>query len=212
MFEIILVTIVGVVAAQALPGPSLVAVASAALGQGRRPALFVASGIATGIFIWSIVVAFGLGAILQAYPALLTVLKLLGGGYLIWLGLSSLWMVWLGNEVSIDASIPNRSGWVNFRYGAIIVLTNPTAALMWTAVASFLFGSDLLAWHVAALSPIFALAAFLLYSGYGVLFSTGVAVGAYRRFWRIAEIAFGGVFGVLGASLFLGGLREVREL
>lgn len=128
MFEIILVALVSVVSAQALPGPSLVAVASAALGQGRRPALWVASGVATGILIWAIVVALGLGAILQAYPAMLTILKVLGGGYLIWLGLKSLLMVWRGHEINIDAQNFKRNGWSNFRYGAIIALTNPTAA------------------------------------------------------------------------------------
>ena len=143
---------------------------------------------------------------------MLTVLKLLGGGYLVWLGARSFSKVWHGSQVSIEKISLKRSGWMNFRYGAIIVLTNPTAALMWVAVASILLGSGMLAWHVAALSPIFALVGFLIYAGYSILFSTGLAVRVYRRFWCIAEFAFGGLFGVLGASLFLAGLRELREL
>ena len=44
MIEAYLLTLIGVVGAQAAPGPNLMAVASAALGQGRKAALLVTLG------------------------------------------------------------------------------------------------------------------------------------------------------------------------
>jgi threonine/homoserine/homoserine lactone efflux protein len=52
MLEAYLVTLAGVLLGQIAPGPNLLAVAGAALGQGRRAAGFVALGVATAIFAW----------------------------------------------------------------------------------------------------------------------------------------------------------------
>lgn len=52
MLEVFLITLIGVAAAQAAPGPNLIAVASAALGQGRCAALFVTVGVSTGMLFW----------------------------------------------------------------------------------------------------------------------------------------------------------------
>ena len=46
MLEIYLITLAGVSMGQAAPGPNLLAVAGAALGQGRKPAIFTALGVA----------------------------------------------------------------------------------------------------------------------------------------------------------------------
>lgn len=48
------------------PGPNLVAVASRALASGRRSALVVSFGLATGAFLWSFLTALGLGALFTA--------------------------------------------------------------------------------------------------------------------------------------------------
>lgn len=211
MLDLLLVTIASVLAAQALPGPSLIAVASVALSHGRRPALLVASGVATGILIWTIVVALGLGQLLQVYPSMLTSLKLIGGGYLIWLGLRSYRTAKRGSSINIDFVGFERNSWVHFRRGSVVVLTNPAAALMWAAVASFLFGSGLTVWQLVGLSPVFAMATFVVYASYGVLFSTGVAIGTYQKFWRLTEVVFGFLFGTLGAILLISVLKEIEE-
>ena len=54
MLTIYLVTLLGVIAAQVSPGPNLVAVASVALAQGRQAALFVVTGVASGMLVWSV--------------------------------------------------------------------------------------------------------------------------------------------------------------
>jgi threonine/homoserine/homoserine lactone efflux protein len=50
MLTIYSVTLLGVIAAQISPGPNLIAVASVALAQGRRTALFVVTGVASFLF------------------------------------------------------------------------------------------------------------------------------------------------------------------
>ena len=49
-----------------------------------------------------------------------------------------------------------------------------------------------------------------VYGTYAVLFSTGLAMRAYRRTARYVEGAFGAIFGALGVKLVVDGIRELR--
>ena len=70
-----------------IPGPTILLVVSYALGQGRRVALPVAAGVALGDFTAMTLSMLGLGALLATSATLFTVLKWIGAGYLIWLGI-----------------------------------------------------------------------------------------------------------------------------
>ena len=73
-----------------IPGPTVLLVVSYALGQGLRAALPIAIGVALGDFTAMTLSMLGLGALLAASGAVFTLLKWLGGAYLLWLGLK-LW-------------------------------------------------------------------------------------------------------------------------
>ena len=211
MTEAFAVTLVGVALAQASPGPNLLAVAGAALGQGRRAALLTVVGVATGMLVWAALVALGIGAVLAVFPSLMSAMKLLGGGYLLWLALRALRAGWHGHEPSIRADASGRGGWRSFLRGLFVVLTNPKALLMWSAVGTFLFGAGLNAWQVAAFGPVGALSGLTIYGSYALLFSTGLAARTYARFARVIEVGLGIAFGGLGGRLVLDGARELRE-
>ena len=205
-------TWLGVVAAQASPGPNLAAVASVALAQGRRPALFVVTGIASGMLVWSLVTALGLGVLIEAFPTSLLLLKLLGGAYLLFLGLKAARASLrggAGSAIAPDARpLGDAAAW---RRGVLVLLTNPKAALMWAAVASFLFGQGLGAPHVLAFGPMGAVSGLAIYGAYALLFSTGVATRGYARLSRWLEGAFATAFGAMGASLVWSGVREAQR-
>ncbi|MCK0167764.1 LysE family translocator [Jannaschia sp. S6380] len=210
MIEAFLITWLGVIAAQASPGPNLVAVASVALGAGRRPALWVVVGVASGMLVWSLTTAFGLGALLLAYPLSLGLMKLAGGGYLMFLALRAARATWRGGDTRIGARAEAIGDVAAWRRGFLVVLTNPKAALMWAAVATFLFGLGLSPLQVLAFGPVGAVSGLVIYGIYAVLFSTGLATRTYARFARWVEGAFAAAFGAMGATLLLSGLRDLR--
>ena len=98
----------------------------------------------------------------------------------------------------------------SWRQGVLVVLTNPKAALMWSAVATFLFGSGLDTWQVALFGPIGATSGFMIYGCYAVLFSTGTAISLYKRFSRWFESVFSASFALLGGKLLFDGIRTIR--
>lgn len=210
MLEAYLITLAGLIAMQVSPGPNLIAIAGAAMGQSRKAAIMVAIGIATGAAIWVTLVALGIGRLIEAHPHSVTALKLVGGSYLLWLGLKALRAAWRGSEVMLSgdsSSASTRKAWMK---GLLVVMTNPKVALGWAAIASFLFGSGLSTWQVVAFAPLASLSAVAVYGGYALLLSTGGVVQTYRRFWRIIEGVFGSMFGAMGASLVVAGIRDVR--
>lgn len=210
MIEAYLLTLIGVVGAQAAPGPNLMAVASAALGQGRKAALLVTLGISTGMLVWALAVSFGLGALFTTYPLSLIALKLIGGSYLLWLSYRALKSALSRSATTIPSGsdiVRDKDNWIG---GVFVVLTNPKAALMWSAVAIFLFGAGLETWQVALFGPVGATSGLVIYGAYALLFSTGTVGNVYKRFSRGFEVMFSASFAFLGGRLLFDGVRSLR--
>lgn len=206
MLTAFLTALLATVAAQAAPGPNLLAVASIALSRGRTAAIMVAAGVASGVWIWVSVCVFGVASLFERFPQLLTVFQILGGGYFLFIAWRSLRALRKGkiSMIRADDSEPGLSA--AYRRGLMVVLTNPKAGLMWMAITTFLFGAGLTESEVIWFTPIGSLSAFIVYSIYGWVFSTGVARNFYQRSAKAFEAVFGALFGFLGLSLIAEGI------
>lgn len=113
------------------PGPNgLLALAHGAL-HGRARALYTIAGGVLGFVILIALSMFGIGALLQASVAWLTVLKWAGGAYLVWLGVQ----LWRSPPIGIEirGGGARRTGPSLFRQGLLSALTNPKALLFFAA-------------------------------------------------------------------------------
>lgn len=209
MLKVYAITLIGVVLAQIAPGPNLLAVANAALKQGLRSALFVSLGIATAIFAWVIVMAFGLAVILALFPPFLTGMKVAGGCYLCFLAFRSLRSGRTQRDASLHARGDGRSPSIAWREGLIVNLSNPKSALMWGAITTFMFGSRLSTAQVLGFAPVGFLSAFAVYGAYAALFSTSTARAVYARFSGSISAIFAVAFGMIGSSLVVSGIRDI---
>lgn len=68
------------------PGLDTALVIRTATTGGARQAVLAGLGIATGLLVWAMLVAFGLGALLAASQRAYTVLRWMGAAYLLWVG------------------------------------------------------------------------------------------------------------------------------
>ena len=113
------------------PGPNgLLALTHGAL-HGRHKALFTIFGGALGFVVVIALSMFGIGALLKASLVWLTVMKWVGGAYLVWLGIQ----VWRSPPVGIHVggSAEPRPGWSLFQQGALSAVTNPKGLLFFAA-------------------------------------------------------------------------------
>lgn len=72
------------------PGPSVLFIIARAIAWGRATAVATVAGNVTGAFTLSLMVAFGLGPILQRSELAFIAVQLLGGLYLIYLGIDAI--------------------------------------------------------------------------------------------------------------------------
>ncbi|HEX7945300.1 MAG TPA: LysE family translocator [Phenylobacterium sp.] len=70
------------------PGLDTALVLRTAAVEGPKRAVFAALGINFGCLVWGAAVALGLGALLDASTLAFNILKWIGAGYLVWLGLN----------------------------------------------------------------------------------------------------------------------------
>lgn len=113
------------------PGPNgLLALTHGAL-YGVRRTVFTVLGGAVGFAVVIAVSMFGIGALLTAVPEVLTVLKWVGGAYLVFLGVQ----VWRAPAITVAASgeRPSASAWSLWQQGFLAAVTNPKGILFFVA-------------------------------------------------------------------------------
>ena len=113
------------------PGPNgLLALTHGAL-HGPRMALFTILGSSLGFVLVIALSVFGIGALIAASLAWLTVLKWMGGAYLVWLGIQ----VWRSPPMAVELASAGRPvfGLSLFRQGFLSAATNPKVILFFTA-------------------------------------------------------------------------------
>ncbi|GAB1479464.1 LysE family transporter [Paracoccaceae bacterium] len=81
-FTIIIITIFAVIS----PGPDFAMVSRNSLILSRRAGLLTAFGIGMGVQVHVAYTLLGVGLLIQTSPMLFSLLKVVGAGYLIWLG------------------------------------------------------------------------------------------------------------------------------
>ena len=113
------------------PGPNSLLVLTHGALHGHRKTLFTVAGGALGFVALIALSMLGIGALLKASASALTVLKLLGGVYLIWLGVR----LWRAPAIHLraDASRADTRGAELFRQGLLTALSNPKALLFYGA-------------------------------------------------------------------------------
>jgi homoserine/homoserine lactone efflux protein len=113
------------------PGPNSLLVLTHGALHGHRKTLFTVAGGALGFVALIALSMLGIGALLKASASALTVLKLLGGVYLIWLGVR----LWRAPAIHLraDASKAGIRSAGLFRQGLLTALSNPKALLFYGA-------------------------------------------------------------------------------
>ena len=115
------------------PGPSNLYVMARAIAQGTRGGIVAALGLAVGSLVHVVATVFGLSAVFEHSPALYTVVKLLGAGYLLYLGFSYWRTASRESDTKISRLKPKSLSAV-FAESVVVEVTNPKTALFFIAL------------------------------------------------------------------------------
>lgn len=128
------------------PGPDTAVTVRSAMAGGLRGGVFTALGVSTGLTIWALAASAGITALLVASEPLFFALKMIGAGYLIYLGAMSLWSAFrtprqgaglLAKLRFATGSSGERrrvSALAAYRTGLISDLSNPKIAAFFTSL------------------------------------------------------------------------------
>jgi RhtB (resistance to homoserine/threonine) family protein len=117
------------------PGADMALVTRHVLVNGPRTGLQVTLGIVTGLLVWATLSAVGLAALLNASATAFTALRIVGGAYLVFLGIQALWRTRPRDGESPAEATPARAGEVTgpvaYRQGLMSNLLNPKVGVFY---------------------------------------------------------------------------------
>ncbi|MBX5132355.1 LysE family translocator [Rhizobium lentis] len=187
------------------PGPSNMRIMGVAMDQGRRAALVLAAGVVSGSIFWGAMAATGVSAILAQYAEALTVLKIFGGLYLLYLAFRAASAALTAGEKPAEAAEKRDPEIASslYRRGLLMHLTNPKSILAWIALVTLGLGPGASSYTVAAILVGCAILSVTIFCGYAIIFSTAPMVHFYRRARRWIEGTLAIFFGAAGIRLLL---------
>ncbi|MFE7845793.1 LysE family translocator [Microbacterium sp. NPDC057407] len=116
-----------------IPGPSVLFTIGRALALGRIGGLLSVLGNALGLLPVIALVALGVGGIVAQSVVLFTIVKVVGAGYLVYLGVQA---IRHRNRAAAEASgsVVPRSAWRQLGEGFLVGITNPKTIAFFVAV------------------------------------------------------------------------------
>lgn len=117
----------------AIPGPTILLVISYALGHGRKTAAATVTGVALGDFVAMTASIIGLGAILATSATAFTILRWIGGAYLVYLGIK-LWRAPVGDKPLADNdNLPEEKPLRILGHAFMVTALNPKTIVFFVA-------------------------------------------------------------------------------
>jgi RhtB (resistance to homoserine/threonine) family protein len=113
------------------PGPDTAYILGRSIAQGREAGIASALGICVGSIFHTCAAALGLSAILATSAFAFGAIKLLGGAYLIFLGIKMIFD--RRKQLSLPSSFRRRTASAAFRQGVLTNILNPKVALFFLA-------------------------------------------------------------------------------
>ena len=165
------------------PGPSVLFVIARAIAWGRATAVATVAGNVLGAFSLSVVVAVGLGPLLQRSHLFYIIIQILGGLYLIYLGIDAIRHSPMHAEDMTNQGDIRPSKARSMRDGFWVGALNPKGMVFFAAILPAFV--DRAKGHITSqlmlMGAIFAVLAFVSDGGWGVLAGT-------IRGWLATEI------------------------
>lgn len=185
-------------AAVASPGPDLFQIIRVGT-KDRRAGVLCALGIMVGNTIWITASLLGLSALIETVPQILSVLQLVGGAYLLYMGVGAIKSGLNARKTTIEkAKVKNP-----FRVGLLTNLSNPKAILFFAAI----FVQFQVGWAAALVLVVT-----------GVLWFVGFALaveklaGPFQRYGHIVDMVTGAIFAAIALWMIVEGVLGLASL
>jgi threonine/homoserine/homoserine lactone efflux protein len=183
------------------PGPAVLYVLSQAIRRGPGKSVWASWGILSANVLYFTLSATSLGAVIVASYKLFFLIKWLGAGYLVYLGLRSFFAK--TSVLLLPESVgDSRSGPRILRDGFLLQAANPKAILFFTAILpQFIDAHHNIAFQILVLGVSSILVEFLILFAYGQLAGRALRTARSPRFEKWTNRVAGSLLIVAGVGL-----------
>ena len=189
--------------AAASPGPDFVLVSQQTISNGKKAGLLCSIGIALGLSIHILYSAFGLAAIIANSTTALWAIKLLGGSYLIFLGIKGLRAKPSAQPVtaSRQSALNQLSATKTIGLGFLCNALNPKAPIYFVSLFTIVISADTSATHLAIYGIWMMVIQLAWFSLVTALFSTPKVSAKLQSAGYIVDRIAGGAMLLLGLKV-----------
>jgi threonine efflux protein len=206
-YALVLISVFAIfIPALILPGPDFVAVVRSSMTYGTRAGLLTTLGVSLGLCLYATLSLLGLSAILVQYQWLTWAVRILGGSYLIFLGIKLLRAK--PQEIDLDqANPPSRHRAVLF--GFLVTLTNPKAIVLFASVFATAVTASTPTWLMGLMIGLVTASSLTWYSCVSLFMSSGPVMRRFQRARHWIERAAGVCFIGLGGKVLADAGRPI---
>jgi len=181
-----------------LPGPDFVAVVRSSMTHGTRAGLLTTLGVSSGLCLYATLSLLGLSAILVQYQWLTWTVRVLGGCYLIFLGIRLIRAKAQVIELDQAARPPGKRA---ILFGFLVTLTNPKAIVLFASVFATAVTAQTPLWLMGVMIALVTASSLTWYSCVSVFMSSGPVMRRFQRARHWIERAAGVCFIGLGGKV-----------
>lgn len=202
MFFVLLTLIFIHFCALVTPGPDFFLITQTAISRSRKDAFYAVLGVSGGVVVWAVLALLGLNVLFEKVIWLKRVLFVLGGLYLLYLGVQMLRSAFSKKQDSTTnmLRLPNRP-YLIFLKGLLTNLSNPKAVIYFGSVFSLFLANPVLDGLHPVLLLIVILETFLWFLLVMFVFSMPRFKKAYENVSKWIDGISGGIFTVFAVFL-----------
>jgi RhtB (resistance to homoserine/threonine) family protein len=187
--------------AAAAPGPDFLMVTQQTLSNGKKAGLFCSFGIALGLSVHITYSAFGLAAVIANSVNALLVIKMLGGSYLIYLGIKGVRSRPKKLENIPSAEIKAGSSLKSIGIGFFCNALNPKAPIYFVSLFTIVLSPNM-PLHVIVIYGLWIMfLQFTWFAFVATILATPLISKRFRRFGHYVDRMMGGAMILLGVKV-----------
>ena len=196
------VTLLNLLAAVS-PGPDFVMTVRNSLVYSRRAGIFTSLGISTALGIHLLYCAAGIGYLISKSVIMFSIIKFLGAGYLIYMGIASFWAKGSKIDVTEAQSGNDLTRFQAFRMGFLTNVLNPKATLFFLSLFTFVIGDSTPIFIIIIISAIIIFTAFAWFTIVSVFLAQQTVQRIFLKYEHGINRTLGGFLIFLGIKVAL---------
>ena len=185
------------------PGPDFVMTVRNSLVYSRRSGIYTSLGISSALAIHLLYCAAGIGYLISKSEILFSLIKFLGAGYLIYMGIGS----FLAKGSRIDITEAHKACDLTrlqaFRMGFLTNVLNPKATLFFLSLFTFVIGNSTPVYVILTISAIIIFTAFAWFTIVSIFLAQQNVQRVFLKYERGINRTLGGFLIFLGIKVAL---------